>query len=51
MGEYLVLHYRSILVDEDIFNGESGNFGEQDSAEGVGDAGVEADEGEGRVEG
>lgn len=38
------------MVDEDVFDGEGGDFGEEDAAEGVGDGGVDADEGEGEVE-
>lgn len=51
MGKDFVLDDGGILVDEDILNGEGRYFGEQDSAEGVGDGGVDGDEGEGRVVG
>ena len=33
-------------MDKDVFDGEGWNFSDHDSAEGVGDAGVDTDEGE-----
>ena len=33
-------------MDEDVFDCEGGDFGDQDSAEGVGYGGVEGEEGE-----
>lgn len=51
VGEDFVLDYGGVVVDEDVFDGEGGDFGEQDAAEGVGDGGVEAGEGEGGVVG
>ena len=49
LGEDLILHNRGIIVHEDVFDGDSGDLGEEDAPEGVGDGGVEADEGEGGV--
>jgi hypothetical protein len=46
VGEYFVLDDGRVLVDEDVFDGERGDLGEEDAAEGVGDGGVEAGEGE-----
>lgn len=51
VGEHFVLDDGGVLVDEDIFNGKGGDFGEQDAAEGVCDRGVYAREGEGGVVG
>ena len=34
-------------MDEDVFDCEGGDFGDEDSAEGVGYGGVEGEEGEG----
>jgi hypothetical protein len=42
VGEHFVLDDGGVLVDEDIFDGEGGDFGEKDSAEGVCDRGVDA---------
>lgn len=50
VGEHLVLDDRGVVVDEDILNGQRGDLGDEDAAEGVGERGVEADEGEGGVE-
>lgn len=41
--EDFVLDQRGVAEDEDILNGESGHFGDQNAAEGVCDAGVDAD--------
>jgi hypothetical protein len=49
VGEDLVLDDGGVVVDEDVFDGKGGDFGEQDAAEGVCDRGVEAGEGEGGV--
>lgn len=38
-------------MDKDIFDGQGWNFGDHNSAEGVGDAGVDPDEREGSIEG
>jgi hypothetical protein len=46
VGEHFVLDDGSILVDEDIFDGECGYFREENAAKGVGDRGVDASEGE-----
>lgn len=51
MREYFVLDYGRVLVNEDVFNGEGGDLGEENAAEGVGYGGVDADEGEGGVVG
>lgn len=51
MCEHFVLDDGGVLVDVDVFDGERRDLGEEDAAEGVGDAGVDADEGEGEVEG
>lgn len=40
---------RRIVCDVDIFDGKGRDFGNENTAERVGDGGVEADEGEGRV--
>lgn len=37
-------------MDEDIFDGEGWNFSDHNSAEGIGNAGVDTDEGEGGIE-
>ena len=50
MCEHFILHERGIVEDEDLFDGERGDLGEEDAAEGIGDGGVNADEREGRVE-
>lgn len=51
VGEHFVLDYRGVVVDEDVFDGDGGDFGEEDAAEGVGEGSVDADKGEGGVEG
>lgn len=51
VGEDFVLDDGGVVVDEDVFDGEGGDFGEEDTAEGVCDGGVETDEGEGGVVG
>lgn len=51
MREDFILDYRGVVMYEDVFDGDGGDFGEEDTAEGVGDGGVDSDEGEGRVEG
>jgi hypothetical protein len=45
MGKYFILDDGRILVDEDIFDCEGGDFSEQDSAKGVCDRGIKASEG------
>lgn len=47
VGENLILDDRGVVPDEDVFDGEGGHVGDHDAAEGVGDGGVDADEGEG----
>lgn len=47
MGENFVLDDGGVVVDEDVFDSEGRDFGEEDAAEGVGDGGVNIDEGEG----
>ena len=49
--EHFVLDYRGVLVDEDVFDGESGDFREKNAAEGVCDRGVYAGEREGSIVG
>jgi len=44
VGEHLILDDGSVLVDEYILYCESGDFREQNTAEGVGDGGVNAGE-------
>lgn len=51
MGEDFILDDGGVVVDVDEFNGEGGDFGEEDAAEGVGEGSVDADKGEGGVEG
>jgi hypothetical protein len=48
-GEDFVLNDGCIVEDVDEFNGESGHFGDQDTAKSVCDGGIEADEGEGGI--
>lgn len=50
MGEDFVLDDRSVVVDEDVFDGEGGDFGKQDAAKSVGDGSVDTDQGEAGVE-
>ena len=38
-------------MDEDVLNGESWDFSKENATEGVGDGGIDADEGEGGVKG
>jgi hypothetical protein len=51
VGEHFVLYDGGVLVDEDVFDGKSGDLGEEDAAEGIGDGGVYASEREGCVVG
>lgn len=51
MREDFVLDDGGVVVHEDVFDGEGGNFGEENAAEGIGDGGVDAYEGEGGVVG
>ena len=44
MGEHLILDDGRVLVDEYILYGEGGDFREQNTAEGVGDRGINAGE-------
>lgn len=37
-------------MDKDVFDGKGWDFSDHDSAEGVGDAGVDTDEGEAGIE-
>ena len=45
-GEHFVLDYGGIVVDEDVFDCEGGDFGDEDPAEGIGYGGVKGEEGE-----
>ena len=49
MCEHLILHKRSVIEDEDLLDGECGDFGEEDAAKSIGDGGIDAYEGEGGV--
>ena len=51
MGEDFVGHDGGVVVDVDVFDREGGDLGKEDAAEGVGDGGVDIDEGEGGFEG
>lgn len=51
MGEDFVLDDGGVVVDEDVFDGEGGDFGQKNAAEGVGEGGVDTDKGEGGVVG
>ena len=51
MGEDFVGHDGGVVVDVDVFDGEGGDLGEEDAAEGVGDGGIDVDEGKGGFEG
>jgi hypothetical protein len=44
MSEDLILNDRGVGVDIDVLDGDGGDFGNHDSAEGVCEGGVEADE-------
>lgn len=46
MGEDFVLDDRGVVVNKDGLDSETGNLGDHDPAEGIGDGGVDADEGE-----
>ena len=46
MREDFVLDYGGVVVHEDEFDGEGGDFGDEDSAEGVGKGCIDAYEGE-----
>lgn len=43
MREHFVLDYGGVVFDEDIFDGEGGDFGEENAAEGIGYGGVNVD--------
>jgi len=45
------VHYGGVVVNEDVLDCEGGDLCDQDSAEGVGDRGIYANEGEGGIEG
>lgn len=47
----LILDDGGVVLDVDVLDGEGRDLGEQDATEGVGQRGVDADEGEGGVEG
>lgn len=51
LGENFVRDDRGVVVDVDFLNGEGGDFGEENAAEGVGEGCIEADEREGGFEG
>lgn len=46
MRQNLVLDDRRVVIDKDGLDGEGGDLGDHDTTEGVGDGGVDADEGE-----
>jgi hypothetical protein len=48
--EDLILDHRRVVLDKDVLNGERRDLGEEDAAEGVGERGVDADEGEGGMQ-
>ena len=48
--EHFVLNDGSVVVNEAVFNGDGGDLGHKDTAESVGDRGVESDEREGSLE-
>ena len=50
MREDLILDHRGVVLDEDVLDGERRDLGEEDAAEGVGERGVDANEGEGGVQ-
>lgn len=50
VGEHFVLDDGGVVPDVDGLDGDGGDFGDEDAAEGVGDGGVDADEGEAAVE-
>lgn len=49
MREHLVLNHGGVVLDVDVLDGERRDLGDEDSSEGVGQRGVDADEGEGRI--
>jgi hypothetical protein len=49
VAQHLVLDHARVVVDPDVLDGEGGDLGDHDAAEGVGDGGVEPDEAEGGV--
>lgn len=49
MCEHLVLNHGGVVLDVDVLDGERRDLGDEDSSEGVGQRGVDADEGEGRI--
>jgi len=51
LGEHFIRDNGSVVVVVDFFDGEGGDFGKEDAAEGVGEGDVEADEREGGFEG
>lgn len=51
VGEDLILDHGGVVVDVDGLDGEGGDLGDEDAAEGVGDGGVDANEGKGRLGG
>ena len=46
MGEDFICYDGGIVLYVDFFDCQGGDFGEEDAAEGVGDGGIDADEGE-----
>jgi hypothetical protein len=50
VGEHFVLNDGGVLEEVDLLDCESGYFGEKDTAEGIGDGGVNANERESEVE-
>ncbi len=50
VGEHFVLDDGGVVPDVDGLDGDGGDLGDEDAAEGVGDGGVDADEGEAAVE-
>ena len=43
MGENLVLDDGSVIIDIDIFNGKSRDFGQKNTAKGIGDGSINVD--------
>lgn len=50
MSQDFILNHRCVIFNVDVFNGERRDLAEEDTAEGVGDGGVDTDEREGCFE-
>lgn len=50
VGKHFVLDDGGVLEDEDVFDGEGGDFGDEDTAKGIGEGCVNTDEGESEIE-